>query len=228
MCFSAEADIALGLAVGVVGIDALRHVQHRRELPLAALPMLFAAHQFIEAFVWWGLDGQLSEAAANTAAYLYLGIAFVLPFVVPMTVRAIETDETRRRVMLGLALLGAVVSAVLLTALVRNGPSPAAEDLHVSYSVRVSNGLLLTLLYVLATCGAFLAASPRRLVVVGALNLVAVALLGWLNTTGVISLWCAWAAVVSVLLALHLRTENHAESPHFAPVRGGGDARAHP
>lgn len=218
MCFSAEADLAMGVAIAVVGVDSLRHVEHRRELPLAALPLLFAFHQINEAFVWWGLDGRTPMSLAEAAAFVYLGIAFVLPVLVPVAVRAIETDEDRRRVMAGFAVLGGFVSLILLAALVRNGPSPVPEDLYVSYSVGVSNGVLLTVAYVVATCGAFLAASPRRLVLVGWFNLLVVALLAWFNTAGVISLWCAWAAVVSVLIAVHLRTEDHGESRHFAPV----------
>ena len=61
MCFSVEADVAIGLAVGVVGVDALRHVTRPQQWPLAALPIVFAAHQLNEAFVWWGLDGTLAR-----------------------------------------------------------------------------------------------------------------------------------------------------------------------
>jgi hypothetical protein len=39
----------------------------------------------------------------------------------------------------------------------------------------------------------------------GAVNLVAVALLAWIDHTAVISLWCAWAAITSIAIALHVR-----------------------
>jgi hypothetical protein len=44
VCFSPEADLLAGIVVGGVGIDALRHTRHRRYLPLALLPLLFALH----------------------------------------------------------------------------------------------------------------------------------------------------------------------------------------
>jgi len=42
------------------GVITLTRVKHRRELLFASLPTLFAIHQFIEGFVWLGLDGILS------------------------------------------------------------------------------------------------------------------------------------------------------------------------
>jgi hypothetical protein len=206
MCFSVEADVAVGVAVGVVGIDALRHVTRPAQWPLAALPLVFAAHQINEAFVWWGLEGTLSSSIARLAAWIYLGVAFALPSVVPVTVALIEPDRVRRRVMWGFAALGAAVSAVLLVALVRGGPHVHIESLHLAYAVDTGFGVQLAVLYVLATCGAFLASSDRRIALVGLLNLLAVAVLAVLLMTGVISLWCAWAAVVSVLIASYLRS----------------------
>ena len=212
MCFSVEADETLGLAVGVVGVDALRHVSRPAQLPLAALPIVFAAHQLNEAFVWWGLEGTFSDTVATAAAWIYLLVAFVFPFVVPIAVALVEPEPARRRVMAGFGALGAVVSVVLIAALVRGGANATIEDLHISYSVDVAYGRQLAVLYVLTVCGAFLASSDRRIVLVGACNLAAVTVLGWFLMSGVISLWCAWAAVISVLIAGYLRN----------PVPGGG------
>ena len=79
MCFSAEADLIAGAVVGGFGIDAVRHVRHRRELTLAALPLVFGAHQMIETFAWWGLDGKVPAVLGDVATWIYLIIAFLLP-----------------------------------------------------------------------------------------------------------------------------------------------------
>ena len=52
MCFSAAANFVGSGVLGVVGVVTLTQVKHRRELLFAALPTLFAIHQFIEGFVW--------------------------------------------------------------------------------------------------------------------------------------------------------------------------------
>lgn len=208
MCFSVEADVAIGIAVGAVGVDALRHVTRPAQVPLGALPLVFAAHQLNEAFVWWGLEGTLGAGIGSAAAWIYLAVAFAFPVVVPIAAARVEPDKVRRTVMWAFACVGGLVSTVLLVALVRNGPNARLEDLHIAYSVDIDHGGQLAVLYVLSTCGAFLASSDRRIALVGALNLVAVVVLAWLLMSGAISLWCAWAAVVSVLIAGYLRSSS--------------------
>ena len=65
MCFSATANFVGSAVLGAVGVVTLTKVKHRRELLFATLPILFAIHQFIEGFVWLGLDGILSPGGTR-------------------------------------------------------------------------------------------------------------------------------------------------------------------
>ena len=87
------------------------------------------------------------------------------------------------------------------------GPVHAMIDgRHVAYTVdAVAHGGQLTALYVVATCGALLASSYRDIARIGALNLVAIPVLMWFTISGFVSLWCFWAAFVSIAIAIHLR-----------------------
>jgi hypothetical protein len=206
VCFSAEADIVTGVIVTVVGIDSLRHVGHGRESAMAALPVLFGLHQLIEVPVWWGLDGGVSSGLASGAAWLYLAIAFgVIPWAVPYAVRQLETDHKRRALMAPLLGLGVVVAAVLMFAIVKAPIVVVDGGNHLDYSASLGFGGMVTVLYVVATCGALLLSSDRVAVIHGGVNLVAVAALATLMATGVISLWCLWATVTSIAIAVHLR-----------------------
>jgi len=49
VCFSATANFVGSGVLGAVGVVTLTKVKHRRELLFAALPTLFAIHQFIYA-----------------------------------------------------------------------------------------------------------------------------------------------------------------------------------
>jgi hypothetical protein len=208
MCFSPEADLVTGIAVGIVGVDALRHVTDKRELPLAALPMLFAAHQLIETFVWWGLDGSVSSTVWRTAMYAYLAIAFALPLVVPLCVLAIEPSPRRREVMTLCVGLGLGVTAILFVGLVQ-GPVDALDAGHrIAYHIGDGPGGAVAVLYVLATCGALLASSSRPIAFFGIANLFAVTFLAITTTGNIASLWCAWAAISSVAINLHLRSRH--------------------
>jgi hypothetical protein len=206
VCFSAEADLVAGAVVGGVAIDALRHVRHKRELALAALPLAFGAHQIIEAFTWWGLEGRVPAPLGNAATWMYLVIAFMLPVLVPLAILSIEPDPRRRRGMMPFVALGLVVTGTLLVELLTGPVSAEIAGRYIAYDISLDYGGQITALYVMATCGPLMLSSSRRIVVYGVLNLAAVAALAWLMATGVISLWCAWAAVTSIVIVVHLRT----------------------
>jgi hypothetical protein len=203
MCFSAEADLVVGAVITGAGVDALRHVRHKREVGLAALPLVFGAHQMIETFTWWGLEGSVPAGVGEAATWLYLFIAFLLPVVVPLALLSI--DPVRRRAIVPFVLLGAAVSVIILAELIAGPVTARIAGRYIEYDAHLGYGGPLTALYVAATCGPLVLSSIRRMVVFGALNLGAVAVLAWLMATGVISLWCAWAAVASLVIVVHLR-----------------------
>lgn len=87
MCFSATANFVGSGVLGTLGIVTLTRVKHRRELLFAALPSLFAVHQFIEGFAWLGLDGTLSPAVTrNMGAAYVLYAQGLLAFLLPLSV----------------------------------------------------------------------------------------------------------------------------------------------
>lgn len=206
MCFSPEADVVAAAVIGAAGIDAIRHIERRDEVLVAALPLLLAVHTFVEAFVWWGLRGQVGDGVETAAVAVYLGFAFViLPVYAPAAVLATERRLALRRITV-LALAAGVVTATVLAAALIHGPVTASlEPHHVVYRTTIWAGPVVVALYLVATCGAFMASSRRFFRWFGAANLVAVAVLAWIATNAVISLWCAWAAAVSIAIAVHLR-----------------------
>ena len=52
MCFSATASFTAGVVLLGVGVLTLRAARRPRELPLAAIPMLFAIQQLTEGVIW--------------------------------------------------------------------------------------------------------------------------------------------------------------------------------
>lgn len=101
--------------------------------------------------------------------------------------------------------MGVVVAVALMYAVMR-GPIVATINGHyISYHVPLWHGGTLVVLYVIATCGPLLASSRGHVRAWGAVNLIAVVVLAWVNTSGFISLWCAGAAITSVAIAVHLR-----------------------
>ena len=207
MCFAPEADAVLGGLVIAVGVDALRHVRDPKQIPLATLPLLFGVHQVSEAFVWWGLQGYVGHAVERVAVWTYLLFAFgALPLLIPLAVGLVEPLRERRRAIAAFGVLGLGVGGVLTFAMFRGSIHTMIEGHHVEYQVdAVGNGGQLTAVYVVATCGALIASSYRDLAALGVLNLAAVPVLMWMTLNGLVSLWCFWAAIVSIMIDVHLR-----------------------
>lgn len=172
---------------------------------MAALPLILAGHQFVEAFVWWGLEGHVPQSLGRFAIWLYLVVAFgVFPVLVPIAVAALESAATRRR-MTPFVVIGAVVAAVLSYAVVRGPIVAAIEGHHITYEADLWHGGVTVALYVMATCGPMLLSAWPHVRWFGRANLVAAAALAWLSQSSFISLWCLWAAVTSVAITSHLR-----------------------
>ena len=221
MCMSPEVDAIAGVVVGAIAVDALRHTRDRSQVALASVPVILAIHQLIEVVVWWGIDGTVASSVGKAAIYAYLFIAFGLPLIFPPAIASMEPDDGRRHLMKQLAMVGYVVALILLAGVV-TGPVGATDGgRHIAYHARLFHGTTLTVVYILVTLGCCLASSHRFIVVFGAVNIVGVLAVGWLTLSGFVSLWCAWAALTSLIIAVHLRRLN-------APRPAGGTSRPRP
>lgn len=206
MCFSAEVDLGVGLVVTALGVDAVRHARTRSELPLAALPLVLGAHLLVEVLVWRGLEGEASSAVLDAATWAYALIAYVVvPVLAAVAVYAWEPPAGRRRMVPFVAM--AVGAAAVLGWWQVTDPVVAVVDgHHIEYVIRVgvASGLV-AVPYIVGTCGPALLSSDRVLRLFGVLNVGAVAVLATIEREGLVSLWCAWAAVTSVVIAVRLR-----------------------
>src|SRR5579872_6956962 len=118
VCFSATANFVGSGILGAVGVVTLTKVKHRRELLFAALPTLFAVHQFIEGFVWLGLDGILPPAVTHDMGAAFMLYAQgLLPFLLPLSVLLFEPTVKSRRRMLPFLIIGGATTLYILWAL---------------------------------------------------------------------------------------------------------------
>jgi hypothetical protein len=204
MCFSVQADVTAGLVLLPIGVATLREVRHVREVPFAALPLLFAVHQLIEALVWAGEAGDVSNGVQHAAAVAYLIYALpVLPTLVPLAVLLLEPQKARLRVAPFVA-LGGVVSAYFTYALVSAPVGVTARAHALEYHTGLHNGDLWAVVYVLAVVGPSVLSGYPTLVAFGILNLVGLSIVTVFYVESFPSLWCVYAGCTSVLMLLHM------------------------
>jgi hypothetical protein len=215
MCFSPQADLVGGIVISSIGVAAVRNAQKRHsDVTLSTLPLLLGAHQIIEAFVWFGLQGHVPHELERVALWAYLLIAFVvLPIFVPVAVIVNEPSRRRRVIMTPLVALGVIVSSVLFATMLRGPVSVRLRPYHLAYSIDLNHGAFIVVLYVIAICGTLLLSTRRRVVTFGIVNVIAVGVIAWLTVDGFASVWCGWAAISSGAIALHIRVGKTRRTP---------------
>jgi hypothetical protein len=204
MCFSATANFVGSAALGAIGVVTLTKVKHRRELLFAALPTLFAVHQFIEGFVWLGLDGTLSPAVTHDMSAAYMLYAQgLLPFLLPLSVLLFEPDGKSRRGMLPFLALGGATTLYILWALMAYPLQVYVRGDSIVYVNQATNNMAVAVLYVIATCGSLFLSKIRMMVIFGAANLIILLVVMEYKRYAFTSLWCAYAAIASLIILVY-------------------------
>jgi hypothetical protein len=201
MCFSAAANFAGSGVLGAIGAITLTKVKHRRELLFASLPVLFAVHQFTEGFVWLGLDGVLSpQVTHDMGAAFMLYAQGLLPFLAPLSVMLFEPDMKSRRRMIPFLVIGILTALYILWALIAYPTQIYVKANSIVYTNAGTNNIVVAILYVVATCGSLLFSKIKDMVIFGIANLVILVVVMELKRYAFTSLWCAYAAIASVII----------------------------
>lgn len=213
MCFSATANFVGSAALGAVGAVTLTRVKHRRELLFAALPILFAIHQFIEGFVWLGLDGNLSNVVAHDMGAAFMLYAQgLLPFLLPLSVLLFEPDGPSRRRMVPFLVLGTATALYILWALTAYPLQLYVRANSIVYVNQATNNTTVAVLYVIATCGSLFFSKIKPMIAFGAANLAILLIVMVVKRYAFTSVWCAYAAVASVIILAYF-WKSHAHRP---------------
>jgi hypothetical protein len=215
VCFSAAANFVGSGVLGAVGIATLTKVKHRRELLFAALPTLFAIHQFIEGFVWLGLDGVLSPAVTHAMAAAFMLYAQgLLPFLLPLSVLLFEPTLKCRRRMLPFLVVGTGTALYILWALIAYSLQVYIKNNSIVYINPATNNTAVAILYVIATCGSLFFSKIKDMVLFGAANLAILLIVMAVKRYAFTSLWCAYAAVASLIILAYFWIST-AQRPFF-------------
>lgn len=194
MCWSATADLVAGGAIAAVGVACVVRVRRPGDLPLAALPLLLGAHQIVEAQVWRAGGG----AGPATTAWAVVALP-VLPLLLPVAVLLAAPPIARPRLVLPLA-AGLATASELARGLATGTVTADPRGHTLGYVIGLPHVPVLLAGYLIAAAGSLLLSGDRVLRRLGVLVAVGAAVCGALWRTEFVSTWCAFAAVVSVVL----------------------------
>jgi len=199
--FFAILNFTLSGAIFVIGILTLKKVSSPNEVVFASLPLLFSLHQFTQGFVWLGMYGLIGERALHMSETVFVFYAQgLLQFLVPLALWLIEPVSIRKHFIGILMYLGAFLTAYSLWKLSLVPTDVSIVDGVLSYDNPATKQIWLGIGYVLTTCGALMLSSSIAIQLFGWLNLLGLTVIYIIKPYGFTSLWCLYAAAVSVLL----------------------------
>jgi hypothetical protein len=209
MCFSATASLTAGIGLLAIGAVTANRVRRRAELPFALIPSLFGVQQLIEGALW--LTFPDTAPLANTVlTYLYSFFSHVLwPIYVPIAVLLLEPVAWRRKLLMVIAAAGAAVGLYLLYFLIREPIVSEVVGGHISYQSPHFYIVAVMVLYVLATCVSSFVSSCKTIRWFGAATFVALLTAAAFYNFWFISVWCFFAAVLSLIVLVHFSHEPH-------------------
>jgi hypothetical protein len=203
MCFSATASFTAGAFLLGLTTMTLKSTRERREVPFAAIPLLFAIQQLSEGVIW--LTFTRDAPLVNTVmTYFYTFFSHVLwPVYVPFAVLMIEPPGPRRTGLNAFLAAGLAVGAYLLYILVAFPVVSRPTGEHVEYLSPHFFAALSMTMYLLATTVSLLLSSHRAVKVFGVLALFSFGAAWYFYAIWFISVWCFFAALMSLVIYLH-------------------------
>ena len=208
MCFSASASFIAGTTLCATGVATLKSTEARTELPFAMIPLLFGIQQLTEGVIWLTFlhDAPLLQ---QTMTYLYSGFSHVLwPMYVPFAIGIMEAVRWRKRAIFAFEVVGVTVGLYLLYFIVT---LPVVAQVCGEHIVYVSPHFFLIpvmALYLAATCVSFFFSSHGFVKLFGVLMFLFFIAAYLVHVMALFSIWCFFAAILSLLIFLHLRFRN--------------------
>ncbi len=203
MCFSATASFSAGAFLVGLGTLTLKSARHKRELPFAAIPLLFAIQQLIEGVVWLSFsDGAALPNSVMTHVYSFFSHV-LWPIYVPVAVLILEPAGWRRRALRVFVAAGSAVGLYLLYFLFAFPIISRPTGQHIEYVSPHFFAAITMSLYLLSTTLSPLFSTHRMVQVFGVLALLSFGASYYFYAIWFISVWCFFAALLSAVVYLH-------------------------
>jgi hypothetical protein len=205
MCFSATASFAASGVLAAASVATLTTYKKTPNKLFAFIPLVFALQQAFEGFQWLALD---HGAGSAFWGYAFLFFAYLFwPIFFPLAALQIEKDPTRRVLIYIFEACG-VFAATMLGYMLLTQPLVVTQFQHsVNYGMQVPLYDVVAACYVLAVCGSGLVVRRPWIVAMAVLCFIGLVVSYVLYTTTFGSVWCFFAAILSVCIIMDLQSD---------------------
>ncbi len=207
MCFSAEASFSASVVLGIAGVLTVKKVKEPSQLAFACIPFLFGFQQLTEGVLWLSLTHKELSFLQPFSTYLFLIIAqIVWPTWVPLSILLLEKNEKHKKTLHFILGIGVGLSIYLTYCYLFYDVRAEISSHHIKYDLdfpHTKHLLWLTaLFYFIPTVVSAFVSSVKRMHFLGTTILISCVFTKLFTTTYFISIWCFFAAIISVLVLL--------------------------
>ena len=207
MCFSATGSFGVAAVIAGIGAVAVAQNKPRSHWMLAVVPLMFAAQQVTEGIVWLTIGDPRYQPANLAAVAMFLLFALVVwPLWVPLSLLKAERKPGRRRALAVLVCCGAAVAIYAAIDLLRGRPTAHVAGHSIAYSYGTHAPALVLALYlpayVIPSVVPFFVSSVSKAKIMGVILALALAATILLQRQALASVWCFFAAILSVFIVL--------------------------
>lgn len=219
MCFSASASFIAGTSLSAFGVATIKRAETRAELPFAMIPLLFGVQQLIEGVIWLTFRHE-APLLKQTMTYLYSGFSHVLwPIYVPFAIGFLEAVPWRKKAIFAFEAAGATAGLYLLYFLVARPVVAEVIGKHIVYVSPHFYAVPVMVLYLTATCVSCFFSSHGFVRLFGGIALLSFIAAYLVHVLALVSIWCFFAAILSLLIYLHLRFRDLGGFPKSLRIR---------
>ncbi len=208
MCFSATASFGASAILTIAGVASLKKVLTPSQVMFALIPIVFSFQQFTEGFVWITLTNANLQHWQYIPIYTFVFFAQVLWSIwVPLSFFLIEKKIQRKKILFIFVVIGSAVSLFHFYNLLFFKVTASLRPYHIYYDLDfpLRDNILAESLYLLAIIVPAFISSIQRTFILGILLLTSFLVTKFYFNDYVISVWCFFAALTSILVFLIMR-----------------------
>lgn len=215
MCFSATASFTAGAVITAIGVAAELKAGKKSQRLFAAIPLIFGIQQIAEGFVWVALQRPDQLLTQQISAYFFLIVADVLwPVMIPASCLLMEGNPRKRKILRILVATGAVLSLYYACCLLFIRVTPEILNCHINYAGEFPHFLVIPafLVYLVVTITPFFVSGIKGMPWLGVFLFLACVVSVIFYVQNVTSVWCFFAAILSIFIYLLISNEKQKES----------------
>lgn len=201
MCFSASASFTTAAFLALVGVITIIRNRQTIFVLFASIPLLFAFQQFFEGVVWLSLTNPQYAMWESVMTKLFLFFAFVIwPIWIPLSLLCAEKQMRARQLLRYCLSIGTALALFLLIFLLKQPIVARIQTNNIDYHFSAPFEINFTamLLYLIAIVVPFFISTHRLMRWFGTLFAVSFAISYLFYTQTHISVWCFFAAILSI------------------------------